>query len=258
MGLDDVVHVWRIPLLGVPPGDPDPERLLDPGERRRADRLGDARLRRRYVHAHGTSRLILGGYLGLPPREVTWCRGQHGKPALAGRPEVKFNLSHSADLALLAITRSRETGVDVENLARQDPGAALPADRLAGRFYPPTEATRVGRARGPALDWWYLRLWTRKEACVKASGGRLVQGLPVRVGAGQPAHGYGLRCSGEAGMPGPWVVRDVSLGDGHVAAVALTGTTEYRVVVRTWLGLRRFGLDQPLPERDRHREGAVR
>ena len=258
MRLDGVVHVWRIPLGRPLAGDPDPAHLLDPHERRRADRLGDARVRRRYVHAHATSRLILGGYLGVPPEGVVWHRGRHGKPALLGRPETKVNLTHSADLALLAVTTGREVGVDVERLARPDPdGTPSPAGRLATRFYPPGAAARVGRARGPAQDWWYLRYWTRKEACVKASGGRLVQGLRVRVAGSQP-YGRGLRCRGGTGLPGPWVVRDLTLGDGHLASVALTGTADYRVVVRTWPGLRRFGLDQPFPQGDRHRERTVR
>lgn len=255
MRLDDVVHVWRIPLGGVPPGDPDPECLLDAHERGRADRLGGTRLRRRYVRAHAATRLILGRYLGVAPHQVRWGRGEHGKPQLAGRPEVKVNLTHSADLALLAITTGREVGVDVENLARQDPGAARPVARLAARFYPPAEAARVGAARGLGRDWWYLRFWTRKEACVKAAGGRLVQGLAVHVDI---AGGNGLCQPADADLPGPWVVQDVPLGDGNLAAVALTGTTGYRVVLRTWPGSGRLGLDQPLPDGDRHREGAVR
>jgi 4'-phosphopantetheinyl transferase len=258
MELDDVVHVWRIPLGGVPPGDPDPERLLDPHERRRADRLGDTELRRRYVHAHAATRLILAGYLGLAPMEIRWRRGEHGKPALAGQPLVKVNLTHSADLALLAVTTGRELGVDVEDLARPDPAAALPVTRLAARYYPPEEADRVSSARGPAQDWWYLRYWTRKEACVKAAGGRLVQGLPVPVQEDRAAYGHALHCHGEAGLPGPWTVQDIPLGDRNLAAVAVTGTASYRVVVRTWLGSRRFRRDQVLADRDRHRERAVR
>lgn len=234
MSLADVVHVWRIPLEGDPAALLP---LLDARERRRAARFVEAVHHRRFVRAHGVARLILGAYLDVRPEDVMWRMGDYGKPDLVTPgSRLRANLSHSADLALLAITERREVGVDVEQV-RGD----LPAGALAARYFPPDEAARVLAASGAERVWWFLRLWTRKEACVKASGGRLPQafGLPVGPARAQPVSG-GLGCTGSGTLAGMWTVRDLPLAGGSVAAVALTGARDYQVLVRTWPGPRRF------------------
>src|SRR5215204_4262422 len=112
----DEVHVWRISL----DVEADSFRsLLSPDERRRAARFHRDEHRRRYVTAHGALRLILGAYLDAAPETLAFELGEHGKPSLrepldAEDARVEFNLSHSAELALVAVARDHPVGVDVE------------------------------------------------------------------------------------------------------------------------------------------------
>jgi 4'-phosphopantetheinyl transferase len=153
--------------------------------------------------------------------------GEHGKPLLAGAAGgVRFNVAHSGGMALLAVARGREVGVDVEAL-RPD----LPAARLAQRFYPPEDRAAVcepGLADEERLRR-YVRLWTRKEAYVKAAGGRVVQGTAVPVGPLRPA--AGLRISGPLGE---CRISDVPVRDGWLASVAMMGGARYTLTLRTW------------------------
>jgi 4'-phosphopantetheinyl transferase len=215
------VEIWRIGLR--PPGR-DARAfagLLDGREQARSARIEDPADRARYVVAHAAVRLILSRRLGLAPRSLTWTLGPHGKPRLAGpRGTPHTSLSHSADVALLALAR-REVGVDIERIAgrwRTRPPAG---------FFPPAEAAAVAAAPPDRRAELFVRLLTRKEACVKAEG---ITMLP---------HGIRLGTTGSApltvaGPEGEWRVRDVRVDDGYGAAVALRGTGDFSVLLRAW------------------------
>jgi 4'-phosphopantetheinyl transferase len=187
--------------------------VLSDEERARLARYSDARLRRRFLAVRGAVRTILGGYLSTPPREVPLRTGRWGKPEVDGWP-VQFNLSHSGQVALLAVSRRRAVGIDVEREHDRESAVAL-----ASRFFRPEESAAV-RAGGQDV---YLRLWVRKEACVKAAGGRLVEGLLL------PVDGAVV-----AGPAGRCAVRDVPAPPGYAAAVAVAGGRPYRLLHRRW------------------------
>jgi len=202
--------------------------LLDEHERQRLEAIRDDVSRRRFTAAHGITRLVVGHHSGAPPEAVRWRRGAHGKPELAWpRAPLHVNLSHSGDLALVAVSAHRPVGVDVEVVPR-----SVDAGRLAARYYPGVEADLVARAGGPAdqLDR-FIHLWVRKEACVKAAGARLLRGLrlPV-VGTGATV----LVRDPTGVLPGPYLVRDLVVPPGFRAAVALAGGRSFRVVRRWW------------------------
>ncbi|MEV0121287.1 4'-phosphopantetheinyl transferase superfamily protein [Streptomyces sp. NPDC050703] len=183
--------------------------------------------------AHGATRHVLGRRLGTAPGALRFSRGPWGKPEVAGAPGLRHSLTHSGDLALLAVTASgRAVGVDVETL-RPD-GDAL---RLARRFFPAAERDLV---TGGAAGRVFTRLWTRKEACVKAAGGRLTQGfaVPVGHGGGREAeeHAEPVTVHGpDSGLRGPWTLSDLVLPDaGYTAAVALDGAGPFRTRLRGW------------------------
>jgi 4'-phosphopantetheinyl transferase len=204
--------------------------LLDEDERRRLAALRRPELRRRFVAAHGAVRVIVGGCLGAPPEHIRWRAGRHGKPALAGAwTGRQVNLSHSDDLAVVAVAERRPVGVDIQRLPR--PG--LDVVRLAARFYPGPETRFVASASGPAARAdRFVRLWARKEACVKAAGARLMAGMPLPILAGRdrlPATGA-LVCDPTGTLPGHYLVRGVPVPPGFRAAVALAGDEPYRVV----------------------------
>ncbi|WP_329229545.1 4'-phosphopantetheinyl transferase family protein [Streptomyces canus] len=221
------VDVWPVPLDGPPATVATLARILSEGEAERADRCRFANDRRRFVIAHGALRLILAGCLDVPPEELRLWRGRHGKPRLAGSSDLRFNLSHSGELALVAVTRHQEVGVDVDRLR---PG--LPVEAFAERFFPASDARFVAAAAGPTeRAERFLRLWTRKEAVVKAAGARLAQGLGLTVLTDADTDADVVRDpSGQ--IPGTWSVCDVPVPDGCLAALAVAGSTAPRISVR--------------------------
>jgi 4'-phosphopantetheinyl transferase len=97
--------------------------LLSADERARAGQFMFDRDRRRYIAARARLRIILARYVGQAPAALQFHYGPHGKPALDG---ISFNLSHSADLALLAVSRGTVVGVDIERV-RPIAGAFRPS-----------------------------------------------------------------------------------------------------------------------------------
>ncbi|HUP42520.1 MAG TPA: 4'-phosphopantetheinyl transferase, partial [Thermoanaerobaculia bacterium] len=108
---------------------------LDPAERERAARFHFEVHRRRFTAGRGLLRRLLGELLGVAPEALVFAYGEKGKPRLvAGAAELRFNLSHSANGALLAVARGRELGVDLEAIRPMDD-----AEALVERFFHPAE-----------------------------------------------------------------------------------------------------------------------
>jgi 4'-phosphopantetheinyl transferase len=195
------------------------ETLLDDDERERAGTLLYPARRCQFIASHGAVRVILGRYLGMPAESLRWRRGPHGKPELAGRgPQV--SMSKSGNLAALAIASDRRIGVDIQRLLSD-----LDVTRMAQRFYPPGEARFVSSAASTAeqVDR-FTRLWARKEACVKVSGGRLMPGLLLPV---LEAGEIGTDLSDS--NADRYLVRDLRVPSGYRAAVAVEGTSPFSI-----------------------------
>jgi 4'-phosphopantetheinyl transferase len=222
----DTVQVWLIREDLPDPVVADLGAVLDDEERRRVEALRDARDRRRFVVAHGAARLIVAARLAAPAEQIRWERGPHGKPELAGEwTGLHVNLSHSGDLCMLAVTSHRRVGIDVQQMLPR-----VDVTGLAERYFPAAEARFVAAARGRdgALRR-FTRLWARKEACVKAGGGRLTPGLRL------PVRGRGpVVVDDPTVLPGQFLVGDLRAPSGYRAAVAVEGTAAYRVVRRCW------------------------
>jgi 4'-phosphopantetheinyl transferase len=140
--------------------------LLSADEKDRGNRFYRERDRRRFIVAHGAVRTILAEYLQADPREVRFASGRSGKPFLPAT-SLRFNLSHSGELAVVAVGFEREVGIDIEE--HRDVSDAL---QIAVRFFAASETERLQRiADDPVmLATSFLRCWTRKEAFVKAVG----------------------------------------------------------------------------------------
>jgi 4'-phosphopantetheinyl transferase len=169
---ENEIHIWVANLRCEPAQEQAIVETLSPEERQRYAKLRSAQIRSRFAVARGALRNILGRYLDLPPERVCFSYGQNGKPALAGAQAdslLRFNLSHSQDVALVAVTRGREVGVDVERVRAEFAG--LP---IAKHFFSPSELAAL-QALSPVLRTEaFFRYWTRKEAFLKALG----EGLP--------------------------------------------------------------------------------
>ena len=156
--------LWLCPLHEVPVAAR--QAWLDAEEVERARKFAHDVHRRRYLAAHVALRERLAGSLGMAPSALSFASGPHGKPQLAGRATVQFNLSHSEDWALVGVGRAGPVGVDIEVLRSVDDALAL-----ARKHYTPNERAACESAVDVhARDRAFLRVWTRKEACLKAVG----------------------------------------------------------------------------------------
>ncbi len=158
------VHVWSVDL-----GRPYSELLLTPAERARAAGFHFDIHRHRWSCCRSALRTLLGSYRGCDPLEVALDLGPQGKPYLSGDP-LSFNLSHSGDHALIAVTRRGPIGVDLE-LIRPDRDLR----GIAARFFAQEEGDILRTYPEDRFTRGFFRCWTSKEAVVKAHG----QGLSL-------------------------------------------------------------------------------
>jgi 4'-phosphopantetheinyl transferase len=157
------VHVWTIDLRAPPAAS---TQCLDRLEVERVRRFVHADDARRYQRAHVALRAIVGAYLGCEPTRVAFVQEAQGKPRLIGPcAGLYFNLSHSKDLAMLALGVSDELGVDVEAVRADLPGPDLAAAVLDAR-----ELEQLARLPESEQAEPFVTCWTRKEACLKAVG----------------------------------------------------------------------------------------
>lgn len=197
---------------------------LDVREKQRAESMRDATRRDRFVVAHGAVREIVAERLGVRPAEIRWHAGPNGKPSLES--ELRVNLSTGGSAALVALTWHRDVGVDIEPLPSEQV-----ATSLAARHFPPAQARYVADGPDPdAVAARFTTLWSRKEACVKAHGGRLSQGMALEVDGVAPVC-VPFPAGAEDGVVR---VHDLPAPPNHRAAVALIGAAPFDVLHRVW------------------------
>jgi len=216
------VHVWRASLNEPPPQIDSFLHTLGADERTRAERFHFQRDREHFIIAHGILRAILGLYLNRAPESLSFCYSSHGKPAVAsesGGNVLRFNMSHSHGVALYAITRGREVGIDVEFI-RCD----LEAEQIAERFFSRREIATLRALPLKLRKYAFFLCWTRKEAYIKARGEGLSRPLDqfeVSLIPGEPA--ALLSTQPDPGEALLWSLQDLTLGCGYVAALAAQG-----------------------------------
>lgn len=214
MGMD-AITVWVAPLDAVPAALwPRLESILDAAERERAKRFRFERDCRRYAAAHALKRLMLTASTGgaVAPQAWTFDTGPHGRPAVARGGGAHFNLSHCDGLVACAVGCGAEPGIDVENLDR-----GVPLD-VAATWFAADEVKWLYGLPATARPAGFLRLWTLKEAYIKATGLGLSQPLdafaigfdPLRISFTDPA----------LGDPSAWRFEQLEIGGRYVLALA--------------------------------------
>lgn len=179
----DEIHLWRARQDRPPRPHDELARHLSPEEQARAARFAFARLTEQFIVAHAFVRDVLGAYLGVAPVEVPIEIDAQGKPHLRGS-DLRFNLSHSANLAVLAVG-TRELGVDVEQIR----GDVL-RERIAERFFSALEVQALNALPAEHQAAGFFSCWTRKEAYLKALGTGLriaLDRFDVSLGPDEPA-----------------------------------------------------------------------
>ena len=218
----DEVQLWRVDLEAVAAGEQRWQQILSADEQVRASRFHFPRDRQYFTAGRALLRTIMAGYLGCAPGDLSFVYSEKDKPSL-GTPYdngIAFNISHSGGVALLAFTRGRELGVDVEKI-RQD----FEVEAIARRFFSVHERDQLSAvATGLGFEAFF-RCWTRKEAYIKAIGTGLslpLHQFDVSIKAGDQDALLATRPDGsEAGR---WSLREVPAGPGYVAALCVRGT----------------------------------
>ena len=222
---DDSIVVWKISLT---PAEP-PTALrghLSPDELERLERLRGSEVGHRWLVSRGALREILGAELGISPASVRLRLGDHGRPRLdpgAHGSEIDFNLSHSGELALVAVAAGRRVGIDVERLRpKRNPL------RVADRYFSPAEVAALSAVAPDQQPSEFLRYWTAKEALAKGLG----------LGLQAPKGGLEFTQDGDGSLaplraPGWSLVEIGQLPEGYVGSLAVNGG-EARITIRDW------------------------
>jgi 4'-phosphopantetheinyl transferase len=224
-----VVHVfWFVTDLPVAQLD-ELERLLDAGERARADRFRFARDRGRFIAARGRLRTLLGRYTGQVPGGLEFDTGLYGKPALRqveGADRLQFNLSHADGVGVVAIGLEEELGIDVERIRPFDGALAIAARMFTGEEHRALRALPAQAQSGA-----FFMYWVRKEAVVKSVGRGLSHPLNAfgLCPGGRSAEHVELECDGV--LAARWVLALPPFREGFVAALATAGAPP---TVRCW------------------------
>jgi 4'-phosphopantetheinyl transferase len=202
---------------------------LSEEERLRAGRFVFERDRRRFIAGRARLRQLLASRLGVRPEAVAFSYGPRGKPALLQKfagSDLRFNVSHSEDVAVYAFARGREVGIDVEAVRAIDH-----ADAIAARFFSVRENKAYSTLDPRDRPVGFFNCWTRKEAFIKAIGEGLshpLDSFDVSLLPGEPARI--LRVGGLPGESCGWHLESFTLAPGFVAAVVTESARHPREV----------------------------
>lgn len=161
------IHIWYIDLDDAVVSFQEIENLLSVDERERAGRLRRVIDRNRFLIGRSALRIILSLYANLAPNLLRFCYGEFGKPALEMRKKgcLYFNLTHSNQVALVAVSRTCEVGIDVEAVH-----ADFDVERLAKRFLSEADWQRISAMPANKREELFFSFWVLKEAYLKARG----------------------------------------------------------------------------------------
>ena len=212
------VHLWTVHL------DPDREELpisrhpFSHHELSRASSYKFEQLQTRFLTGRLRLRQILSLYTGCPIEQLEFTPGYGGKPLLKKYPKIRFSLSRSDGVQMVAVAYDREVGVDLEKLRNDDFGGVI------ARFFSPAEKASLQTVTGREMSEVFFRIWTRKEAYLKAMGVGLSYSLPAFTMSGRIGdtdalvHDDGSNCALTS-----WRVAEISTPTGYCGALAAAG-----------------------------------
>jgi len=218
------VHIWRA-SLNLPAARVDElAEVLSGDEQERAGRFHFERDRRRFIVARAALRTILGQYEQLEPGRLQFRYGPQGKPFLADQPEhneLRFNIAHSHELALLGFTRGRELGVDLEYIR-----PLKDLNQIAARFFSARENATLKKLPSSQKQVAFYTCWTRKEAYIKAIGEGLsmpLDAFDVSLGPDAPAALISVRDDPDEARR--WSMQALQPAPNYIAAFIVEGRT---------------------------------
>lgn len=216
------VHVWRAELDVSSAELERLARLLSPDEQARARRFRFRKDHAHFIAARGILREILSRYLDRDAAQLLFSYGPFGKPGLApdsGADGLCFSLSHSQGLALFAMTRDREIGVDLEQIQTD-----FAWELVAERFFSACEAAALRSLPAAMGRKAFFACWTRREAYVKAKGDGLGRPLDDLESSLIREKAADLKCAdGRRQETSRWSIEELYPGTGYAAALAVGG-----------------------------------
>ncbi len=218
---NDEVHVWRADLDVSTHDLALYQRSLSPDEISRVERLQNPADQRRFVARRGILRSLLSSYLESRPADILFTYTAYGKPMLNIQDQsnvLRFTLSHTSDHALFAVSQGRDVGIDIEQIPY-----SFDYEQIAGSLFATEEYALLCALPLPQRNTAFFRLWTCKEAYIKAGGLGLslaLDSFAVSFGLATPAHLlYGPNQVDASG----WSLRELPIDENHAAALVVEG-----------------------------------
>ena len=218
----NTVHVWRIYFQPTLVPDRKLTEAISAEETEKARRFVRDLDRDRYVFAHALLRLILGAYVGCEPQELVFETNEHGKPFLVSQRRdkgIQFNLSHSGDIALIAVALGTSVGIDVEHIRSIDD-----AYQIVNSFFSINECQFLNSVHPADFNEAFFACWSSKEAFLKGIG----KGLSYPLDKFSVIFADGeseslVRVHDERVAACSWKIVRLSCGRGYSGALAIEG-----------------------------------
>ena len=218
LGRNDV-HIWRIALgNNVSEKNSQLTAVLSVDERARAARYRFDKHRDSFIESRAALRSIIATYADVAAADVEFNYGPHGKPHLApglNEAQLQFSFSRREGLAVVALARDRDVGIDVEFI-RDD----FPTREVAKEIFSERESEEFLLLPAEQRVEGFYNCWTRKEAYIKAIGEGLsfpLKDFDVSLTPMQPARLLRVR----TGQAVNWMLHDLKVGKNYVAAFAI-------------------------------------
>ncbi|MDI1353139.1 MAG: 4'-phosphopantetheinyl transferase superfamily protein [bacterium] len=155
------IDLWQFSLKH---GSHSADQLLNADEKARGDRFYFSKHKRRFTNARATLRTILARYLNTAPEHLEFMYNNQGKPSVINSQKLQFNVSHTGDLAIIAIGKGYPLGVDIERFS------ARPYEGIAHSLFSAQELKEFIKAPPALKPALFFHIWAQKEAFIKASG----------------------------------------------------------------------------------------
>lgn len=217
---DGEIDLWCVCLEHDQPSIDSFFDSLSEDEKQRANRFVFARDREHFIVGRGTLRTILGGYLGRRPEKISFSYNGFGKPRLAEQDGgLRFNVSHSRGIGLVAVTKHRKVGIDIEYVDRE-----FDVLSVAESAFAPDDAARLKSLPAGSRTAAFFERWTRKEAALKAMGDGLSSSAEHQSAVSAMNDEQGASFTTSTGEKvTDWTVTSLKTADEYKAALAVEG-----------------------------------
>jgi 4'-phosphopantetheinyl transferase len=211
---DNTIDIYSIDTNFSPIALTDCYALLNQQEREQAARFKFEYLSERYIYARGLLRFIISGYLNCQAKDIVFEKLPRGKPYLLNYPQLHFNISHSNEKLLIALSKELPIGIDIEQIKMRKS-----IEDLVLRCLAPTEQSYwFALAKEQQLKAFY-QFWTRKEAFVKATGFGIALGLEQCVINPIKPTAF-LTIPEQCGLVSEWQLMDLAIDINYCSAIA--------------------------------------